>query len=111
LRAPAITLPGHREVYNAKCGRPQGGLSHMRTKADKRGDRKQVLLICGRPLWTTPSDIFCKNTELGLHVGLLITAGSETVRFHHHCQCQVWTNVWRHICLYPSSVRNCHTFL
>ena len=25
LRAPAITLSGHRAVYDAKCGRPQRG--------------------------------------------------------------------------------------
>src|SRR6218665_397129 len=57
LIAQAIALPDHKEVSNARCGRPQwGGVSHKQTKADKGylGVGKQVgPILCGRPLCTT----------------------------------------------------------
>jgi len=53
LRAPAITLPDHREVYNAKCRRLQGGWGGGKPHADKSGQGeglgKQVI-FCERPL-------------------------------------------------------------
>jgi len=33
LKAPAITLSDDKAVYDAKCGRPQGGVDQMRTPA------------------------------------------------------------------------------
>jgi len=46
ITAPGMTLSYHRAVYNARCGRPQPqeSVSRMRTEADKRRGRKQVLL-------------------------------------------------------------------
>jgi len=34
ITAPAITLPDHRAVYNARCGYPQMGASDMRIKME-----------------------------------------------------------------------------
>src|SRR6218665_2227520 len=47
LRAPAITLSDHRAVYDAKCGRPLGGLvGQMRTAADREeGVGKGVIFL------------------------------------------------------------------
>jgi len=38
LRAPVIKMPDHRAVYNAKCGRQQGGegVSHIRSYGQKQ---------------------------------------------------------------------------
>src|SRR6218665_4030214 len=56
LRAPAITLSGHRAVYDAKCGRPQRGegVDQMRITADRERGVGKGVFSCGRPLWTTP---------------------------------------------------------
>ena len=59
LRAPAITLPDHRAVSNAWCGRLQwegGGVSNMRTKVDNANGVRvsENRYFRRRSLWTTP---------------------------------------------------------
>src|SRR6218665_3119635 len=63
LRAPAITLSDHRAVYDAKCGRTQGGergVGQMRTGEGgrKRGHFLQTSFM-DDPLRVPSPDIHC----------------------------------------------------